>query len=147
VKLELSGRADENVDMPGLQMAYVDDLVRRQKAKASSAADPAAVTVTPDEYHRYLTQAYKDADFQKPRNFVGLTKTLPDEDMKRALAYHAPVNDASLHALAEQRAQHVRQYLSQKIDANRLEVVAPHFGVEGMKDNGPSTRVDLMPAS
>lgn len=147
VKLDLSGRADDNVDMPGLRLAYVDDLVRREKAKAASAADPSGVTVSPDEYHRYLTQAYKDADFQKPRNFVGMTKTLPDEDMKRALAFHAPVNETSLHALAEQRAQNVRQYLSQKVDANRLNIVAPHFGVEGMKDNGPSTRVDLMPTS
>lgn len=147
VKLDLSGRADENVDMPGLRLAYVDDLVKREKAKASSVSDASTVTVSPDEYHRYLTQAYKDADFQKPRNFVGMTKTLPDEDMKRALAFHAPVTDASLHALAEQRAQNVRQYLNEKIDANRLNVVAPHFGIEGMKDNGPSTRVDLMPAA
>ncbi|MGG1949274.1 DUF748 domain-containing protein [Trinickia sp. NRRL B-1857] len=147
VKLDLSGRADENVDIPGLRLAYVDDLVRREKAKATSVADASAVTVSPDEYHRYLTQAYKDADFKKPRNFVGMTKTLPDEDMKRALAFHAPVSDASLHALAEQRAQNVRQYLSQKVDANRLNVVAPHFGIEGMKDNGPSTRVDLTPSA
>jgi hypothetical protein len=133
--------------MPGLRLAYVDDLVRREKAKASSVADASAVTVSPDEYHRYLTQAYKDADFKKPRNFVGLTKALPDEDMKRALAFHAPVTDTSLHALAEQRAQNVREYLSQKVDANRLKVVVPHFGIEGMKDNGPSTRVDLTPSA
>lgn len=151
VKLDLSGRADENVDMPGLRMAYVDDLVKREKAKATGSggqqADPATVTVSADEYHRYLTEAYKNADFKKPRNFVGLTKTLPDDDMKRALAFHAPVNDTSLHALAEQRAQNVRQYLGQKIDPSRLTIVAPHFGTEGMKDNGPATRVDLAPAS
>jgi hypothetical protein len=151
VKLDLSGRADENVDMPGLRMAYVDDLVKREKAKASGNdgqhVDPSAITLTSDEYHRYLTQVYKDADFKKPRNFVGLTKTLPDDDMKRALAFHAPVNEASLQALADQRAQNVRQYLSGKVDESRVAIVAPHFGTEGMKDNGPSTRVDLAPAA
>lgn len=151
VKLELSGRADADIDMPGLRLAYVDGLVKKAKAKAMSSGgqpvDPATVTVTRDEYSRYLKQAYMDADFKKPRNFVGLTKTLPDEDMKRALAFHAPVDDTSLHALAEQRALNVRQYLAGKIDANRLAMVAPHFGTEGMKDNGPSTRVDLTPAS
>ena len=151
VKLDLSGRADENIDMPGLRMAYVDDLVKQEKAKASGGGgqpvDPATVTVSADEYHRYLTEAYKNADFKKPRNFVGLTKTLPDDDMKRALAFHAPVNEASLRTLADQRAQNVRQYLSQKIDPSRLTIVAPHFGTEGMKDNGPATRVDLTPAS
>ena len=151
VKLDLSGRADSNVDTSGLQFAHVDELVKQAKAKALASGgqqvDPSTVTVSPDEYHRYLTEVYKDADFKKPRNFVGMTKTLPDEDMKRALAFHAPVDDASLHTLADQRAQAVRQYLSQKVDANRLQIVAPHFGTEGMKDNGPSTRVDLTPAS
>ena len=151
VKLELSGRADANVDMEGLRLAYVDDLVKKEKAKATShgsqPVDPSTVTLTPEEYSRYLKQAYDDADFKKPRNFIGLTKTLPDEDMKRALAYHANVNDTSLHALADQRAQNVRQYLSQKIDDSRLKIVEPHFGTEGMKDNGPSTRVDLTPAA
>jgi hypothetical protein len=151
VKLELSGRADANVDMQGLRLAYVDDLVKKEKAKATSRGgqpvDPSTVTVTPDEYSHYLKQAYDDADFKKPRNFIGLTKSVPDEDMKRALAYHANVDDTSLHALANQRAQNVRQYLSQKIDESRLKLVEPHFGTEGMKDNGPSTRVDLMPAA
>jgi hypothetical protein len=151
VNLELSGRADANVDMQGLRLAYVDDLVKKEKAKATSRGgqpvDPSTVKLTPDEYSRYLKQAYDDADFKKPRNFIGLTKTLPDEDMKRALAYHANVNDTSLHALADQRAQNVRQYLSQKVDDGRLKVVEPHFGTEGMKDNGPSTRVDLTPAA
>ncbi|HTH76059.1 MAG TPA: DUF748 domain-containing protein [Trinickia sp.] len=151
VKLELSGRADANIDTQGLKLAYVDDLVKKEKAKASSGgaqpADLSAVTLTPDEYSRYLKQAYMDADFKKPRNFVGLTKTLPDEDMKRALAFHAKVDDTSLHALADQRAQNVRRYLSEKVDANRLAIVAPHFGTEGLKDNGPSSRVDLTPAT
>lgn len=151
VKLDLSGRADANVDTSGLQAAYVDTLVKQAKAKETASGgqtiDPSTVTVSADEYHRYLTQVYKDADFKKPRNFVGLTKTLPDDDMKRALAFHAPVNDASLHTLADERAQTVRQYLSQKVDASRLTVSASHFGTEGMKDNGPSTRVDLAPAS
>lgn len=151
VKLELSGRADANIDTQGLKLAYVDDLVKKEKAKASGggaqAADLSAMTLTPEEYSRYLKQAYMDADFKKPRNFVGLTKTLPDEDMKRALAFHATVDDTSLRALADQRAQNVRRYLSEKVDANRLAIVAPHFGTEGLKDNGPSSRVDLIPAT
>ncbi|HVW50304.1 MAG TPA: DUF748 domain-containing protein [Trinickia sp.] len=150
VKLELSGRADANVDMSGLRLAYVDDLVKKEKAKATASGgkqvDPSTVTLSREEYSRYLKEAYKNADFKKPRNFIGLTKTLPDDDMKRALAYHAPVDDTSLHALAEQRAQNVRQYLVQKIEASRITIGPPHFGTEGMKDNGPSTRVDLTPA-
>jgi hypothetical protein len=151
VKLDLSGRADEHIDMPGLRTAYVDNLVKQAKAKATSSGghpvDPSTVTLSADEYHRYLTQVYKDSDFKKPTNFIGMTKTLPDEDMKRALAFHAPVNDTTLHALADQRAQNVRQYLAQQVDANRLVIRAPNFGTKGMNDTGPSTRVDLTPAT
>ena len=147
----MSGRADANIDTQGLKLAYVDDLVKKEKAKAMSSGakpvDPSTVTVTPEEYSRYLKQAYMEADFKKPRNFIGLTKTLPDDDMKRALAFHAKADDTSLRALADQRAQNVRRYLAEKVEGNRLAIAAPHLGTEGMKDNGPSTRVDLSPAS
>ncbi|MBZ4241972.1 hypothetical protein LAN32_26445, partial [Mycobacterium tuberculosis] len=54
---------------------------------------------------------YKAADFKKPRNVIGLQKTLPDADMKKALAEHAPADDNALRALAQQRAQRIRDHL------------------------------------
>ncbi|AOI87467.1 DUF748 domain-containing protein [Burkholderia pseudomultivorans] len=147
IRLDLIGRVDPAKDTPGLRDAYVDRLVRQQKLKdvigQGESIDPMSVKVEPAEYGKYLTRAYKAADFKKPRNLIGLQKTLPDADMKKALADHAPADDNALRALAQQRAQAVRQYLEGKIDARRVFVVAPKLDAKGIQDKGATTRVDF----
>ncbi|RQS22561.1 DUF748 domain-containing protein [Burkholderia sp. Bp8998] len=147
IRLDLIGRVDPPKDTPGLRDAYVERLVRQQKLKdvigQGESIDPMSVKVEPAEYTKYLTRAYKDADFKKPRNLIGLQKTLPDADMKQALADHAPADDNALRALAQQRAQAVRQYLDGKIDSSRMFVVAPKLDAKGIEDKGATTRVDF----
>ncbi|PRH25849.1 DUF748 domain-containing protein [Burkholderia multivorans] len=147
IRLDLIGRVDPDKDTPGLRTAYVDRLVRQQKLKdvvgQGESIDPMTVNVEPGEYDKYLTRAYKAADFKKPRNLIGLQKTLPEADMKKALAEHAPADDNALRALAQQRAQAVRQYLEGKIDAKRVFVVAPKLDAKGIGDKGATTRVDF----
>lgn len=147
IRLDLIGRVDPAQDTPGLRDAYVERLVRQQKLKdvvgQGESIDPMSVKVDKAEYSKYLTRAYKAADFKKPRNLVGLQKTLPDADMKQALADHAPADDNALRALAQQRAQAVRQYLDGKIDSSRVFVVAPKLDAKGISDKGATTRVDF----
>jgi Domain of Unknown Function (DUF748) len=145
VKLDLTGRADPAIDTPALRLAYVDDLVRKEKLKSQGGGaqrdDASSVTLTPSEYSEYLTKVYKNADFKKQHNFIGLTKTLPDDDMKRILAAHAPIDEASLRELAQHRADAVRQYL--KVDTDRIFIVAPKVDTKELSDSGPTTRVDF----
>ncbi|RAQ01825.1 AsmA family protein [Burkholderia cepacia] len=147
IRLDLIGRVDPAKDTSGLGDAYVERLVRQQKLKDvighGESIDPMSVKVEPAEYSKYLTRAYKAADFKKPRNLIGLQKTLPDADMKKALAEHAPADDNALRALAQQRAQAVRQYLDGKIDSSRVFVVAPKLDAKGIDDKGATTRVDF----
>ncbi|MBZ5791829.1 DUF748 domain-containing protein [Burkholderia contaminans] len=147
IRLDLIGRVDPAKDTSGLGDAYVERLVRQQKLKdvvgQGESIDPMSVKVEPAEYSKYLTRAYKAADFKKPRNMIGLQKTLPDADMKKALADHAPADDNALRALAQQRAQAVRQYLDGKIDSSRVFVVAPKLDAKGIDDKGATTRVDF----
>ncbi|MET3625737.1 DUF748 domain-containing protein [Burkholderia sp. 572] len=147
IRLDLIGRVDPAKDTSGLGDAYVERLVRQQKLKdvigQGESIDPMSVKVEPAEYSKYLTRAYKAADFKKPRNLIGLQKTLPDADMKKALAEHAPADDNALRALAQQRAQAVRQYLEGKIDSSRVFVVAPKLDAKGIDDKGATTRVDF----
>nr|WP_057925598.1 DUF748 domain-containing protein [Burkholderia ambifaria] len=147
IRLDLIGRVDPAKDTPGLRDAYVERLVRQQKLKdvigQGESIDPMSVKVDPAEYGKYLERAYKAADFKKPRNLVGLQKTLPEADMKQALAEHAPADDNALRTLAQQRAQAVRQYLDGKIDSSRMFVVAPKLDAKGIEDKGATTRVDF----
>ncbi|MBN3722844.1 DUF748 domain-containing protein [Burkholderia sp. Ac-20379] len=147
IRLDLTGRVDPARDLPGLREAYVERLVRVQKLKGvvgqGESVDPMTVKVAPDEYLKYLTEAYKAADFKKPRNLIGMQKTLPEADMRQALEAHAPADDAGLRALAQQRAQAVRQYLDGKVDPGRMFIVAPKLDAKGIEDKGATTRVDF----
>ncbi|MFM0381557.1 DUF748 domain-containing protein [Paraburkholderia strydomiana] len=147
IRMDLIGRVDPKLDEPALRARYVDRLVKQQKIKDvvgnGQSVDLSSVTVDAKEYDKYLTKAYKSADFKKPRNFVGLTKSMPDDDMKSALAANAPIDEASLRQLAQQRAQSVQQYLDGKIDSSRVFIVAPKLDAGGINDKGATTRVDF----
>lgn len=147
LRLTMSGRVDPDLDRPGLRAAIVDRMVKMQKVKEmrerGENADVATVNLTPDEYDKYLKEVYKQAKFDKPRNFLGLDKSLPPDEMKKLLADNTKVSDEDLKSLANARAVAVRRYLGKQVDPVRLAVVAPNVGSAGMKDKGKATRVDL----
>ncbi len=147
ITLEISARVDPALDEPGLRAAYVDRQVRLAKMQDASEDNPnispMSTPISADEYSKFLTKAYKNADFKKPRNLIGMTKSVPDADMKAALAEHAPVDEGALGALAQRRAAVVKQYFDGKIDSKRIFIVAPHLNAEGIKDKGAPTRVDF----
>ncbi len=148
IKIDLIGRVDPAIDTPALREQYVDHLVRQQKVKDTvgngESVDTTSIKVDDKEYSKYLAKAYKAADFKKPRNMIGMTKTLPDDDMKQALAEHATVDDAALRDLAQQRAQAVQQYFTNaKVDPGRVFIVAPKLDAKGIDDKGATTRVDF----
>jgi len=147
LKLDICGRVDPKFDRQALPEALVAQSVAKQKLldKDQSAAnvDLASVQVTPDEYNRYLRRAYKAAKFDKPRNLLGLDKSLPADEMKKLMIANIKVTDGDLKQLAEARANAVRTALSAKIDPARLIVVPPKLNADGIKDNGKTTRADL----
>jgi hypothetical protein len=147
IRLDVTGRVDPKVDEPGLRSAWLDAQVKRAKVRDMSnsgdAVDWAAVKVSGDDYDKYLTKVYKSADFKKPRNVIGLTKSVPDADMKAALMQNAPIDDSSLRDLAQKRAQAVKEYFDGKIDSSRIYVVAPKLNADGIDDKGAGSRVEL----
>ncbi|MFY9812282.1 DUF748 domain-containing protein [Aquabacterium sp.] len=143
LKLEATGRADPAVDVAGLRAAHVDRLMRAAKAKAQGQPVD-EVKISPEEKSQWLTAAYKAADIKKPRNLVGLAKTLPPAEMEALLQASAPVNDAALKSLADHRGDAVKAYLSSKIPPERVLLTASKVGTGGLPDDkGPSSRVQF----
>jgi Domain of Unknown Function (DUF748) len=147
LRLSISGRVDPKVDREGLRNALMERRIKAQKVKElrerGESVNIETVEIAPDEYNKYLERAYKAAKFSKPRNFLGLTKSLPPEEMKKLMLDNTEVTDQDLEKLAAARAAAVRRYLSKKVDPVRLAVVAPHLNAEGVEDKGKPTRVDL----
>jgi uncharacterized protein involved in outer membrane biogenesis len=151
LKLEITGRAEPAADLEGLKRVSIENKVRAQKFKelARQGAAPQsveAVQVTKDEYERFLRAAYDAESFPKPRNIVGLAKTLPVPEMENLMLKHASVSDDDVRALANRRAQTVRdRLLGAKISADRLFIVAakPLTSEEQEKVKARPSRVDF----
>jgi hypothetical protein len=144
LKLEIAGRVDPERDREGLRRSAVDRQVRAQKAKALGKG-AGEVGVEPGEYEKYLSAAYRAADFPKPRNVIGLVKDLPLAEMETLLLTHATATDDELRQLAGERAVAAKTWLVEtgKIAAERVFLTAPRMSADGIGDKGRASRVDF----
>jgi hypothetical protein len=151
LKLDVAGRAPADVDREGLKRVALDRALRAQKqkvlvAKGESAPSLDALTIEPAEYPIYLTAVYDDTKLpDKPRNAIGFAKEIPPADMESLLLASYGVDDESLRALANRRAETVKEWFAGKggIASERMFVVAPKLTADGIQDTGAPTRVDF----
>ncbi len=158
LRLEITGRIDPATDAAGARRAWLDEQVAEQKvrelrqsAREQRAADDedgeqgAKVTVSPQEYPKYLEAVYRRSSIKKPRNLIGMAKSLPTAEMEALLLQNAPVTDSGLRQLAERRALTVKQALERegKVPEARLFLTAPKLDTDGIKDKGSPNRVDF----
>lgn len=114
--LEISPYVDQNNDPESYRHQQLTEMV--QMAKWSDLDDDQRKTVTPqnveitdEEYPKWLKQVYKKADFPRPRNMIGLLKSLPTEEMEKLLLANIQAGDEQMAALAKARAMAVRDAL------------------------------------
>lgn len=114
VRLTLEGWADAVTDGASLKQQALD---AELKAKVGQGAEAAL---------RELYRATPGTD--KPKNFLGLDKSLPPEQMRAWLLAHRSVDGESLRQLALSRATAVRDLLAaQGVPAERLRLAAPQL--------------------
>lgn len=148
LNLDIIGRTDPAKDESGLRTVTVDQLVRAEQrddegGKEDAKAPGTEAPLSPDDYNKYLTKAYKHAKFKKPRDLIGLTKSQPPDVMKSMLEANVPTDTDAMRHLAQQRADAVRSWLRGKVPDKRLFVLAPKLDAKGIDDKGSTTRVDF----
>ncbi|PXW88926.1 uncharacterized protein involved in outer membrane biogenesis [Nitrosomonas sp. Nm84] len=143
LNLEISGHVDPAQDLEGLKVAMLQDKVKAQKLAEQTKADIAStdladVTLTPEEYSKYLEVAYKKETFEKPKNAIGFAKSLPSAEMEQLILTNTQVNDDDLAILAERRANTALNWLIEngKISDERVFVVGAHENKEDEQKNG-----------
>ncbi len=136
LRLEIAAVADPVVDAEGIKQARLRQLVRAQKIKAMIARGIAApavdeVTVGPDEYPDLLQEVYREAEFDKPSNILGIVKELPPAEMEALILANTAVAESQLRALAQQRAQAIRDWLTGKggVSGERIILLEPKVEV------------------
>lgn len=130
LQLEISGHVDPAEDYEGLKLAILQNKVKAQKladdAKKGIASGAITdMTLTPEEYSKYLEIVYKKETFEKPKNAIGLARSLPSAEMEQLILAHTVITDNDLQALAENRASAARNWLVEKgeISSERIFVV------------------------
>ena len=120
----------EREDYKRAQLHALIQAEQRRSAGAGSAksvpaapgsAQPASSEVAQQVYPALLKAVYKQADFPKPRNLLGLAKDLPVPEMEALLLAHLDATEPAIQALAVHRGVAVRDYLaSLKLGTERL---------------------------
>ncbi|GAB2881007.1 hypothetical protein GCM10027046_06500 [Uliginosibacterium flavum] len=117
LKLEIAGRADPAADVSGLKRSRLDGKLRTLKAeqmvkRGETVGQVDVLRVETTEYPVLLKTVYEAEKIEaRPRNAVGLLKSLPVEEMEKILLASMAVTAADLQSLASQRAQAVRARL------------------------------------
>ena len=151
LRLDIIGRVDPAVDHDGLWRAKYEAKLKAAKVKGlvrrgGEAVDPATVAVTAEERPALIAAVYSDEDLPgKPRNFIGMAKSIPALEMEALILGTLAVTPEDLRALANQRATAVRNQLETqgKVSRERLFLVEPKLTPEGIQDKGAKTRVDF----
>jgi uncharacterized protein involved in outer membrane biogenesis len=149
IKVELTGQVDPAEDGGTLTQMRFDRLLKVQKMKdlarkEAALANVDAIEIRPDEYENYLKKAYKAADFERPKNFLGLLKDVPREEMERLLRDHIVITDNDLRNLAVERAGAVRDALIAQgpVEPERIFLIEPEGGA-GQADGQRGMRVEI----
>jgi hypothetical protein len=153
LKLEIEGRVDSERDREGLKQVSIERKVRAQKRAqlAKSGVAPGAgeaAEVSAAEYPALLERVYDAEKFPKPRNIIGLAKSLPVAEMEKLILTNTTIDDNDLHALADRRARAVRDWLlAHAVEAERVFLLPAKVEAnEGKSENeakSKGSRVDF----
>ena len=149
LRMDLAGRADPDKDGEALRKRAFERRLKSVKLRATGIANPPggldAVTIDPAEYPKYLLAAYRAGEFPKPRTAGGALADVPSADMEKLLMAHTAPGPDELRDLANARAQAAKEWLATQgaIAGERMFVVAPRLGAEGVAAGASVTRVDL----
>lgn len=138
LEVEVSGFIDPENDPEGyrkeqlsMQIKHLKYLDLAKEDKVPEGTKEENITVTDEEYPDYLWEAYREADFPKPRNFIGMTKKLPPSEMEKLIYASTKVTEDDLSELAQARALAVQNFLieegqiaQERIFLKKLDITA-----------------------
>jgi hypothetical protein len=150
LKLDIEGHVDMENDREGLKQLLFKRKIKVQKLKEMiKKGQPAVpvdeVKIEPGDYEKYLKIAYKEENFPKPKNFIGMAKSIPVPEMEKLMLTHTEVKEEDLRALASQRAMKVKDVIlkSGKVEPERVFILEPKSLAPERKEKIKASRVDF----
>ena len=130
---------DPEIDPEGLKREGIERKVKALKReeltrKGVESGSVDTIEIGPEEYSVLLERVYRAEKFPKPRNMVGLVKTLPVEEMEKLMMANASVSEDDLSDLAERRADAVRDWLTEhQVPLERIFMLPSRAAESGEK--------------
>jgi len=151
LRLDIAGGVAPEKDREALRYRQLDNLLKAEKQKKmvkkrlDSGVPSGQLTVTPEEYERYLKIIYEAADFEKPKDTKGRIKELPIAEMEKLLITNIQITDDVLRLLAHKRASRVRDYMlkSEIIEPERIFILEPKSLLPKDDTNAMKSRVNF----
>jgi hypothetical protein len=146
LKLDITGRYDP-AEQEAMKHASLERKLRALKTKdlqaRGGAAPEGGVTVSKEERAALLARAYKDETFAKPRNVLGLTKTLPPEEIEKLILANTTIDEDDLLALGNRRAQAARDWLitNGQVPGERIFIIGAKPASK--EDKGSASRAEF----
>lgn len=152
LKMGLKGFVDREKDIEAYRRELLLRKLRNEKLlalgkegrlKPDDKGD--TIQLLPEEYVTYLAPVYKKEKFPKPRNVLGLIKTLPPDEMSKLIIANTIIGDPEFQALARERVMAVMKYLVRKgnVPAERLFQNDDDVFKAPEKDSISRSRVEL----
>ncbi|BBB60036.1 hypothetical protein UNDKW_1763 [Undibacterium sp. KW1] len=149
LKLDIIGRVEPATDGDGIRQLLLLQKMRELKWKDVHQKDRTVkkedIVISDTEKAKYIEEVYQAEKFTKPRNAIGLAKTLPTAEAEKMILANTQVTPDALRSLAQKRADNVRDYLEDVsgVERERLFLIAPKLNADGIKDKGSPNRVDF----
>jgi hypothetical protein len=149
LRLEITGIASAAADIAGAKRNVLLRRIRSEKmseltAKGAAPSSLRDVDLSPDEYSKYLARVYSKADIKKPRNAIGLAKSLPDAEMENLLIDSITVTEADLLAIADARGRNARSYLTKEgVPAERVFVLTSRLDTGTDSDKATAGKAEF----
>jgi uncharacterized protein involved in outer membrane biogenesis len=149
LQMTVTGTSDPVSEREAAQRAALEARLtaeqRRERARSGAPADAALPPLQGDERARIVKRVYDDTRLpDKPRNFIGLAKSLPAAEMEALLRAAQPASADTARELALQRGLAVRDALVAKgLPSERLFLAAPRLKSDDDKDWSPRAQLSL----
>ena len=150
LQMDIGGHVDVERDREALKQIFFARKLKARKLedlikKGQPAGPVDDIKIESQEYAKYLAMAYKTEKFAKPKNIIGMAKSLPPAEMEKLIMTNTVVKDEDLRALAGQRAMNLKELIlkSGKVTADRVFITEPKSLAPEKKKDLKDSRADF----
>ena len=146
--LEISGFVDRDNDPEAYRQEQLRQMLvnvkwRQLRDDGEAPATKNEIVISDEEYPEILWAVYKEAEFPRPRNFIGMLKKLPPEEQKKLLLSQIKVGEEELGELAKARARAVREALVTADETIKPRLFLKKTDIYQAPKKGSASRVEF----